>query len=104
MNLHFSGAQAQCGSIPGPCNLNGCQGQNDPNGGLGVCTAGEFAGCTCASVCGVDFIGFCNQNDCSGIINNQDASRGTCIAGDFRGCPCIYTGTGDNSSAGSPGT
>ncbi|RFU33685.1 hypothetical protein B7463_g2663, partial [Scytalidium lignicola] len=75
----------QCGSVPGACNQNGCQGTNGLYGETGICN-GNFQGCACASVCGFTS-GPCNQNSCQGI-NALGGQLGVCTAGDFNGCQC----------------
>jgi hypothetical protein len=69
-----------CGPTNGPCNQNGCNGINSIGGAPGVCTAGEFIGCQCESICG-DAQGSCDANGCLGV-------NGFCTAGDVVGCPC----------------
>lgn len=71
---------AVCNSSCNACDINGCAGINDPNGGLGQCTAGKFAGCFCVSVCG-DAKNSCSKNGCAGV-------DGVCQAGPFSGCFC----------------
>ncbi|KAL5117242.1 hypothetical protein ACEQ8H_004801 [Pleosporales sp. CAS-2024a] len=65
-------AAAQCGTVNGVCNKNGCNGKNDPRGGPGVCGTGQYAGCPCTSICG-PVNGKCNLNGCNG---SYDASVG----------------------------
>jgi len=77
----------QCGLTNGPCNQNGCQGVNNPDTGLGTCTAGHFKGCPCASVCGVGEVGPCAGNGCNGVLKD---GLGFCTAGDYNGCPCDF--------------
>lgn len=42
--------RSNCGTTNGPCSSNGCQGINKQDGSPGVCTAGKFIGCPCASL------------------------------------------------------
>ncbi|KAH6664843.1 hypothetical protein B0J14DRAFT_606814 [Halenospora varia] len=74
-----------CGSTPGPCNKNNCQGISKQDGSLGVCTV-AFKGFSCTSTCSNN-LGDCNKNGCAGT-NSLGGGRGFCTAGDFKGCTC----------------
>lgn len=80
------GAKTACGRTNGPCNQNGCAGRNNPNGGTGVCTAGQFKGCSCNSVC--SGLGDCAQNGCRGNEDGTSPGGGRCTAGQYNNCFC----------------
>lgn len=82
-----------CGKKNGPCDENGCEGINNQNGSPGICQAGPYAGCPCASVCG-NKVNSCADNGCEGK-NNPSTGLGVCTSGDYNGCACA--GTCNNS-------
>jgi len=71
---------AVCNDSCNACDINGCEGINDPNGNLGVCTAGTYEGCYCSSICGAS-VNSCAKNGCEG-------ENFICQAGAYRGCRC----------------
>ena len=76
-----------CGGNMGPCDANGCEGINRLDG-PGVCTAGQYKGCECVSLCSSNTPkGPCDENDCAGL-NAGDGGLGVCTGGKFRGCQC----------------
>ncbi|KAI1136039.1 hypothetical protein F5Y05DRAFT_415636 [Hypoxylon sp. FL0543] len=78
--------RVQCGSDPGDCYSNGCEGHFSPSSNTtGICTAGNWNGCSCRKCGGKKggYIGSCDDNGCEGIA-------GTCTAGNYEGCPCAY--------------
>ncbi|KAK3374741.1 hypothetical protein B0H63DRAFT_452582 [Podospora didyma] len=100
-----------CGTPLGACD-NGCEGINNPitnigvctagngiqralqrqrlrrperpNGGQGTCTAGNFNGCFCNSICGTNN-GNCNAKNCAGV-------NGVCTGGNLKECRCNGSG------------
>lgn len=76
-----------CGDKNGKCDKNGCNGVNDPNGGLGVCLSGDYAGCPCESVCG-GAVNACDANGCKGLNDWTEEGPGLCTAGAYKGCKC----------------
>lgn len=75
-----------CGSKPGKCNENTCDGTSLPGAPLGICT-NSFPGCTCLSVCGGS-PGACNlKNGCNGV-NSPTGGLGMCQGGILNGCTC----------------
>jgi hypothetical protein len=71
-----------CGNISNqPCDISGCNGQNYPDFGFGICTE-NFAGCSCIMMCNTnDFEGPCNDPKCAGV-------NGVCTTGIYNGCYC----------------
>ncbi|KAK3374543.1 hypothetical protein B0H63DRAFT_525849 [Podospora didyma] len=68
--LVAAGLTSACGAKNGACDDNGCEGINNPDDGLGYCTAGEFIGCPCRSICGSKN-GPCNDNGCNDELHSK---------------------------------
>jgi hypothetical protein len=72
------------------CNDNECNGINTPYneggaGALGFCTAGDFNGCNCVSVCPETNVS-CADECCAGF--GAIGHGGYCTAGEYTGCAC----------------
>ena len=73
-------SRANCGNKNGPCDKNGCAGTSNQDGSPGVCNAGVFKGCPCASTCNGS-INSCQINGCNGV-------NFKCTEGKYKGCAC----------------
>ncbi|KAI1324610.1 hypothetical protein F5Y16DRAFT_402178 [Xylariaceae sp. FL0255] len=113
-------ARFACGPVDGDCDKNLCAGLNDPNGGKvcggistcfanlcrgirdldspmgGICTYGSYAGCWCdmgigdTEDCSFYKDGPCDENDCSGVPddNINPITGWKCSNGRYSGCAC----------------
>ena len=84
-NLATIPQNRNCGTTPGDCSKNGCQGINIQAYYKAICTAGKYVGCGCQYTCksGIQ----CSDSQCRGI-NNPINKGGTCMAGKYAGCDC----------------
>ena len=76
-----------CGKKNGPCNKNGCEGINNPDTSLGICTAGPYKDCPCSNVCN-NSVNSCQINGCNGK-EKFGTGKGFCTAGQYNGCQCL---------------
>ncbi|KAH8592619.1 hypothetical protein B0O99DRAFT_629372 [Bisporella sp. PMI_857] len=79
--IYTAGAQegcackSACSNEDGDCNKYGCEGKDK------FCTKGDYAGCSCGTVCGWLKPRSCNRYNCNG-------KAGFCTSGKYKGRPC----------------
>ena len=88
-----------CGQTPGPCDENGCVGENYPESGLAMCTQGQYAGCQCKFACtsGIK----CSDPKCQGRSDPVNGG-GECEGGLYAGCNCDSVCSEKNGPCSSP--